>query len=332
MEDFNSKYAGEQIEEFLDQIANGEIGGGGGGEGTQGPQGPKGDDGVGIESVVQTTASSEDGGSNVMTVTLTDGTKYTFTVKNGSKGSQGPKGDTGETGPKGDTGDQGPKGDTGETGPKGDTGDQGPKGDTGETGPKGDTGDQGPKGDTGETGPKGDTGDQGPKGDTGEQGATFTPSVDADGNLSWTNDKGLSNPPTVNIKGPKGEAGEGGGGGGSSTKEVVFINDGYIELLEPDKIYVVTGFGKETIRINEIQYPDADVAEFTVLCNWGDPVGNGVSQEAPSLLLPLASITWANGEIPSLSGAEAFELSILYYYTTSLDGFYAVLTPFTRRN
>lgn len=32
-------------------------------------------------------------------------------------------------------------------------------------------------------------------------GATFTPSVDADGNLSWTNNRNLENPPTVNIKG-----------------------------------------------------------------------------------------------------------------------------------
>lgn len=30
MADFNSKYTGEQVEEFLDQIANGEAGGGGG--------------------------------------------------------------------------------------------------------------------------------------------------------------------------------------------------------------------------------------------------------------------------------------------------------------
>lgn len=44
-------------------------------------------------------------------------------------------------------------------------------------------------------------------GDVGESGATFTPNVDADGNLSWTNDKGLSNPATVNIKGPRGEQG-----------------------------------------------------------------------------------------------------------------------------
>lgn len=32
-------------------------------------------------------------------------------------------------------------------------------------------------------------------------GATFTPTVDADGNLSWTNNRNLENPPTVNIKG-----------------------------------------------------------------------------------------------------------------------------------
>ena len=59
-------------------------------------------------------------------------------------------------------------------------------------------------------GDKGDTGEQGiqgEKGDTGQDGATFTPSVDAEGNLSWTNDKGLVNPPTVNIKGEKGDSG-----------------------------------------------------------------------------------------------------------------------------
>lgn len=43
----------------------------------------------------------------------------------------------------------------------------------------------------------------------GETGPYFTPAVDADGNLSWTNNGGLSNPNTVNIKGPQGPAGEG---------------------------------------------------------------------------------------------------------------------------
>lgn len=38
----------------------------------------------------------------------------------------------------------------------------------------------------------------------GANGITFTPAVDADGNLSWTNNGGLSNPPSVNIKGKNG--------------------------------------------------------------------------------------------------------------------------------
>ena len=47
----------------------------------------------------------------------------------------------------------------------------------------------------------------------GKDGVTFYPSVDSDGNLSWTNDGGLENPPTVNIKGPQGIPGSGGEGG-----------------------------------------------------------------------------------------------------------------------
>lgn len=45
-------------------------------------------------------------------------------------------------------------------------------------------------------------------GGSSENGATFTPSVDDDGNLSWTNDKELPNPKTVNIKGPAPKKGE----------------------------------------------------------------------------------------------------------------------------
>lgn len=42
----------------------------------------------------------------------------------------------------------------------------------------------------------------------GENGATFIPSVSADGTLTWTNDGGLDNPAPVNIKGPKGATGD----------------------------------------------------------------------------------------------------------------------------
>lgn len=39
-------------------------------------------------------------------------------------------------------------------------------------------------------------------------GATFTPVVDSDGTLSWSNDKGLNNPVPVNIMGPVGPKGD----------------------------------------------------------------------------------------------------------------------------
>ena len=38
-------------------------------------------------------------------------------------------------------------------------------------------------------------------------GATFTPSVSEDGVLSWLNDKGLPNPESVSVRGPKGNDG-----------------------------------------------------------------------------------------------------------------------------
>ena len=57
-------------------------------------------------------------------------------------------------------------------------------------------------------GDKGEDGTNGADGANGADGVTFTPSVDSAGNLSWTNDGGLSNPDTVNIKGATGATGE----------------------------------------------------------------------------------------------------------------------------
>lgn len=180
---------------------------------------------------------SKTDGVTTLTITDINGTK-TATINDGAAGAQGIQG------PKGDPGEAGPIGATGPVGPKGD------KGDTGATGPAGETGATGPKGDTGATpaitvsatidntsnnptvtvdqtgtaeaphitfnfkGLKGEKGDAGSgSGGSGENGATFTPAVDSDGNLSWTNDKGLANPATVNIKGPKGDTGQNGAAG-----------------------------------------------------------------------------------------------------------------------
>lgn len=101
-------------------------------------------------------------------------------------------------------GAKGEKGDRGPVGPRGEPGPQGPKGEPGPQGAQGEKGEPGAMGPRGEAGPEGPPGEIGPQGIPGENGAVFVPSVDSAGNLSWTNDRGLPNPPTVNIRGMDG--------------------------------------------------------------------------------------------------------------------------------
>lgn len=314
MADYNSKYSGEQVEALLDQVASGNAGGGGGGgiavetdpifsaspaatiteqkmaewdakseKGEKGDKGDKGDTGVGVQSVTQTTTSSADGGSNVVTVTLTDGTKSTFTVKNGSKGSQGIQGE------------------------------QGPKGNTGDTGA---TGAQGPKGDKGDKGDTGAAGTNGTNGKDGADGATFTPSVDSAGNLSWSNNKGLTNPPTVNIKGPKGDAGSGGGSTGG--KEVIVYNGWDVQINDalPNKIYILTNFEVWTFEI--ISFSDETAYdEYTFIFPY----------PAEGLSLP-SDVVFANEVVPNVGADTLCELSIVGITSGSQRRYNAVLTTF----
>ena len=69
--------------------------------------------------------------------------------------------------------------------------------------PRGDTGARGAQG---EPGAPGANGQDGAPGADGKNGATFTPSVDTNGDLSWSNDGNLPNPETVNLRGAQGEA------------------------------------------------------------------------------------------------------------------------------
>ena len=66
----------------------------------------------------------------------------------------------------------------------------------------------------------GGTGGAGPKGDKGDDGVTFTPNVSEAGVISWTNNGGLNNPESVNIKGAKGDNGTNGRDGVSPTVTV----------------------------------------------------------------------------------------------------------------
>lgn len=61
---------------------------------------------------------------------------------------------------------------------------------------------------SGAKGIKGDKGDKGEQGDKGATGSVFTPSVSDAGVLSWSNNGGLANPASVNIKGDKGAKGD----------------------------------------------------------------------------------------------------------------------------
>jgi hypothetical protein len=89
-----------------------------------------------------------------------------------------------------------------------------------------------------------------PKDGSGENGATFTPNVSADGVISWTNDKGLSNPAPVNIKGKDGYTPMKG-------KDYNDGDDGYSPTVAVSKSGKVTTInitdknGKKTATIND---------------------------------------------------------------------------------
>lgn len=159
-------------------------------EGPAGPAGVKGDTGAAGASIMSIEKSSQSGTTSTYTITMSDGQTFDFEVQS----------DKGEKGDKGDTGAQGPEGPQGETGPAGIV--------VQETEP---TGPEHPVW----VNPKGGASDPGI---LGKDGTTFTPSVSASGDLSWTNDGGKENPETVNIKGPQGKPGEKGDTGSPGAK------------------------------------------------------------------------------------------------------------------
>ena len=238
--------------------------------GPAGPQGPQGEPGTGLDilgtyatvEALQTAVTSPKQGDMYNVGAAAPYNIYMWDTTatppawvdqgqlQGPEGPQGPTGETGPTGPQGETGPQGPTGETGATGPAGPKGDpgaagakgdpgpyftpsvsaegilswsnngglnnppdaniKGPQGEQGLTGERGPAGEQGPQGEQGIQGKQGIQGEQGAKGDPGAKGDTgpyFTPSVSAEGVISWSNNGGLNNPPDANIRGPQGEQG-----------------------------------------------------------------------------------------------------------------------------
>ena len=200
-------------------------------QGEQGPQGEKGDTGAAAGFGTMTVNVSNTTGTPSASVT-SDGPN---TAKNFTISFAGIKGETGAQGPKGDKGDTGTgldiKGtyatllqlESSVTEPaQGDMYNVGTEApytiymwDTTDTpGWKSQGQLQGAKGDTGPKGDTGDTGPQGAQGPAGEDGGYYTPSVNDDGDLSWTASKpDMGTVQTVNIKGPKGDKGDTGAQG-----------------------------------------------------------------------------------------------------------------------
>lgn len=124
-----------------------------------------------------------------------------------------------------------------------------------------------------------------------------------------------------------------GGGGGSSDsdrKEVIYwsFTDGPIEDMRPNVVYWYDA--NTEVIINSFEAPPEGVDsydEFTVVVGFGAG-GTGGGGASYSLTLP-SNVMWANGNIPDVSTAYYWELSISRISDGyGLDRYFAVLTPF----
>lgn len=96
----------------------------------------------------------------------------------------------------------------------------------------------------------------GKDGKDGVDGATFIPSIDEEGNLSWSNNKGLENPPTINIKGLKGDKGE---DGRTPVKGVDYFTQAELDELKYDDSKLFNLIDEEEPHVMHIDaYPTSD--------------------------------------------------------------------------
>lgn len=97
------------------------------------------------------------------------------------------------------------------------------------------------------------------KGKAGDFGATFTPSVDPDGTLSWENNKGLPNPKPVNIQGQNGKS-----------AYAIAVENGYIGTEEQWLVSLHGANGKSAYEIaREAGYTGTEEAFSEALCYAG---------------------------------------------------------------
>lgn len=278
-----------------------------GAEGPAGPQGPKGDKGDTGEKGADGTVvfelltpeqkeslrgisitSVSIGTDGNLTIMFSDGDSKNVGNIIGPQGPQGPKGEKGDVGPQGPQGPKGPQGEKGEQGNDGTSlnvlGTKESEADLPLSAEKNDAylinGEmwvfdganwnnagkiQGPQGPQGPVGPKGD------------KGTTFVPSVDSDGNISWSNTDGIANPETVNIKGPKGDKGS------DATVPIATIEilgkvkpDGKTTFIDEDGTLHAKG-GGATVTPKPVNNPTIENANKSVIIKWQDPENTVIS-------------------------------------------------------
>lgn len=149
---------------------------------------------------------------------------------------------------------------------------------------------QGPQGPQGPVGPQGPKGDPGPQGIKGDKGTTFVPSVDTDGNISWSNTDGIDNPETVNIKGPKGDKGS------DATVPIATIEilgkvkpDGKTTFIDEDGTLHAKGGGTTVTPPKPVNNPTIENANASVTIKWQDPENTVTSGSTTS--------TWAGTKL-----------------------------------
>lgn len=180
-----------------------------------------------------------------------------------------------------------------------------------------------PRGATGTPGQDGANGAPGAPGADGKDGVTFTPSVDTNGDLSWSNDGGLPNPETVNLRGAQGEAatvqvgqvttlpaGSQATVTNSGTNQAAVLNFGIPQgadalenggIVEQNKaplkgmIIQLTALNRDPIRNEKIEltYRDTNTGKiYGVLCNFPD---GGYASLAPAYVVDFWQISGENG-------------------------------------
>ena len=151
----------------------------------------------------------------------------------------------------------------------------------------------------------------------------FTIKVGATALFSLGVDSGILFPISSVVESNSGGSSE---GGGSTTKDVVLVGGDTIDLLEPNKIYLVNSM-KNTLQISEIVYPDGYHAEYCIMSNGA---GFGGAGSSISLIFPEdAAIHWVGDDVSSILNIDIWELSIVYTESFADNCFKCVLTKFT---